>query len=139
MLVCAAQVNIFVTNRFVAVPEVLSSERMLVEQLGVSGFYHVIVRCMTVSCLSPVAPVPRQTVCSLPHALAPHLVALRVSLRSCLTARSSDGCMLFSQGDTGPCRGEYIEFSCSQIPMSCLWSTGPHACKRGLAHSMPAT
>ena len=39
------QVNIFVTNRFVAVPEVLGGERMLVEQLGVSGFYHVIVRC----------------------------------------------------------------------------------------------
>lgn len=41
------QVNIFVTNRFVAVPEVLGSERMLVEQLGVSGFYHVIVRCVS--------------------------------------------------------------------------------------------
>lgn len=39
------EVNIFVTNRFVPIPEVLESERLLVEQLGVSGFYHVIARC----------------------------------------------------------------------------------------------
>lgn len=39
------EVNIFVTNRFVPIPEVLDSERLLVEQLGVSGFYHVIARC----------------------------------------------------------------------------------------------
>ena len=38
----------FVTIRFVPIPEVLESERMLVEQLGVSGFYHVI--CRSVSC-----------------------------------------------------------------------------------------
>ena len=38
------EVNIFVTNRFVPIPEVLESERLLVEQLGVSGFYHVIAR-----------------------------------------------------------------------------------------------
>ena len=44
------------TNRFVAVPEVLGSERMLVEQLGVSGFYHVIVRCVA-------APGTLQTRC----------------------------------------------------------------------------
>lgn len=41
------EVNIFVTNRFVPIPEVLDSERLLVEQLGVSGFYHVIARCAT--------------------------------------------------------------------------------------------
>ena len=39
------EVNIFVTNRFVPIPEVLEAERLLVEQLGVSGFYHVIARC----------------------------------------------------------------------------------------------
>ena len=39
------EVNIFVTNRFVPIPEVMESERLLVEQLGVSGFYHVIARC----------------------------------------------------------------------------------------------
>jgi KUP system potassium uptake protein len=39
------EVNIFMTNRFVPVPEVAASERLLVEQLGVSGFYHVIARC----------------------------------------------------------------------------------------------
>lgn len=38
------EVNIFVTNRFVPIPEVMESERLLVEQLGVSGFYHVIAR-----------------------------------------------------------------------------------------------
>ena len=40
------EVNIFITNRFVPIPEVLPSERLLVEQLGVSGFYHVIARCV---------------------------------------------------------------------------------------------
>ena len=39
------EVNIFVTNRFVPIPEVMEQERLLVEQLGVSGFYHVIARC----------------------------------------------------------------------------------------------
>ena len=39
------EVNIFLTNRFVPIPEVDRSERLLVEQLGVSGFYHVIARC----------------------------------------------------------------------------------------------
>ncbi len=38
------EVNIFVTNRFVPIPEVLDSERILVEQLGVSGFYHIVAR-----------------------------------------------------------------------------------------------
>ncbi|CAK0787458.1 hypothetical protein CVIRNUC_010678 [Coccomyxa viridis] len=38
------EVNIFVTNRFVPIPEVMEAERLLVEQLGVSGFYHVIAR-----------------------------------------------------------------------------------------------
>lgn len=38
------EVNIFVTNRFVPIPEVLPSERILVEQLGVSGFYHIVAR-----------------------------------------------------------------------------------------------
>lgn len=47
------EVNIFVTNRFVAVPEVLASERLLVEQLGVSGFYHVIARYHGSASLSP--------------------------------------------------------------------------------------
>ena len=39
------EVNIFVTNRFVPIPEVMEGERLLVEQLGVSGFCHVIARC----------------------------------------------------------------------------------------------
>ncbi|KAK9819481.1 hypothetical protein WJX81_002292 [Elliptochloris bilobata] len=38
------EVNTFITNRFVPIPEVDQSERLLVEQLGVSGFYHVIAR-----------------------------------------------------------------------------------------------
>eukprot|EP00884_Botryococcus_braunii_P022819 jgi/Botrbrau1/9220/Bobra.0028s0016.1 len=38
------EVNIFLTNRFVPVPEVMPKERLLVEQLGVKGFYHVIAR-----------------------------------------------------------------------------------------------
>lgn len=38
------EVNIFVTNRFVPIPEVMDSERILVEQLGVSGFYHIVAR-----------------------------------------------------------------------------------------------
>ena len=45
------EVNIFITNRFVPIPEVEPSERLLVEQLGVSGFYHVIARFVRLSCL----------------------------------------------------------------------------------------
>ena len=45
------EVNIFITNRFVPIPEVEPSERLLVEQLGVSGFYHVIARYGCLSCL----------------------------------------------------------------------------------------
>ena len=45
------EVNIFITNRFVPIPEVEPSERLLVEQLGVSGFYHVIARFARLSCM----------------------------------------------------------------------------------------
>ncbi|KAK9866820.1 hypothetical protein WJX84_006444 [Apatococcus fuscideae] len=38
------QVNIFVTNRFCPCPRVLKHERLLIEQLGVRGFYHAICR-----------------------------------------------------------------------------------------------
>ena len=38
------EVNIFMTNRPVPVPEVIEKERLLVEQLGVTGFYHIIAR-----------------------------------------------------------------------------------------------
>lgn len=38
------EVVIFMTNRFVPVPEVLPTERFLIEQLGVGGFYHCIAR-----------------------------------------------------------------------------------------------
>ena len=38
------EVNIFITNRPVPVPEVIEKERLLVEQLGVTGFYHIIAR-----------------------------------------------------------------------------------------------
>ena len=38
------EVVIFMTNRFVPVPEVLPAERFLIEQLGVGGFYHCIAR-----------------------------------------------------------------------------------------------
>ncbi|KAK9823651.1 hypothetical protein WJX72_004427 [[Myrmecia] bisecta] len=38
------EVAIFLTNRFVPVPDVDNNERLLVEQLGVSGFYHCIAR-----------------------------------------------------------------------------------------------
>ena len=47
----------FVTIRFVPIPEVLESERMLVEQLGVSGFYHVICRSVSLLCGLPIHPV----------------------------------------------------------------------------------
>ena len=50
-----AQVNMFVTIRFVPIPEVLESERMLVEQLGVSGFYHVICRSVACAAAAPFA------------------------------------------------------------------------------------
>lgn len=53
------QVNIFLTNRFVPVPEVMPKERLLVEQLGVKGFYHVIARCLSpTSCPPPASPIP---------------------------------------------------------------------------------
>lgn len=38
------QVNIFVTNRFCPCPRVLKHERLLIEQLGIRGFYHCICR-----------------------------------------------------------------------------------------------
>jgi len=38
------EVNIVLTNRNVPIPEVLPRERLLVEQLEASGFYHVIAR-----------------------------------------------------------------------------------------------
>ena len=38
------EVNIFLTNRHLPIPEVLPSERLLVEQKGACGFYHVIAR-----------------------------------------------------------------------------------------------
>ncbi len=61
--------NIFVTIRFVPIPEVLEAERMLVEQLGVSGFYHVICRCPLLTVVFPtlhvVSPaISRRLACS---------------------------------------------------------------------------
>ena len=44
------QVNIFVTNRFCPCPRVLKHERLLIEQLGIRGFYHCI-------CRSPSTPI----------------------------------------------------------------------------------
>ena len=41
------EVNIFLTNRTVPIPEVLPRERLLVDNAGVSGFYHVIARSAT--------------------------------------------------------------------------------------------
>jgi K+ transporter len=41
---CLPQVNIFLTIRHVPIPEVQPIERLLVEQLGVKGFYHVVAR-----------------------------------------------------------------------------------------------
>lgn len=38
------EVNIFLTNRYVPIPEVLARERLLVDNAGASGFYHVIAR-----------------------------------------------------------------------------------------------
>ena len=38
------EVNIFLTNRFVPLPYVQNNERLLVEQLGMTGFYHIIAR-----------------------------------------------------------------------------------------------
>ena len=61
------EVNIFVTNRFVPIPEVMEAERLLVEQLGVSGFYHVIARC---GCMPHMMQRPA-TKCARPHAMAP--------------------------------------------------------------------
>ena len=37
-------VNIVLTIRFVPVPEVLDHERLLIKQLPIAGFYHVVVR-----------------------------------------------------------------------------------------------
>ena len=44
------EVNIFLTNRHLPIPEVLPGERLLVEQKGACGFYHVIARS-AVGCL----------------------------------------------------------------------------------------
>ena len=44
------EVNIFLTNRHLPIPEVLPSERLLVEQKGACGFYHVIARCARKGC-----------------------------------------------------------------------------------------
>ena len=41
------EVNIFLTNRTVPIPEVLPRERLLVDNAGASGFYHVIARPVT--------------------------------------------------------------------------------------------
>ena len=53
------EVNIFLTNRYVPIPEVLPHERLLVEQAGASGFYYVIARSALQrpvgSCLLPLA------------------------------------------------------------------------------------
>lgn len=58
------EVNIFLTNRYVPIPEVLPRERLLVEQAGASGFYYVIARSalkrpngsnIRPPCLSPLA------------------------------------------------------------------------------------
>ena len=38
------EVNIFLTNRYLPIPAVLPPERLLVEQKGACGFYHVIAR-----------------------------------------------------------------------------------------------
>ena len=58
------EVNIFVTNRFVPIPEVMESERLLVEQLGVSGFYHVIARYAQDPLIHiPTAPSILSTLC----------------------------------------------------------------------------
>ena len=38
------EVNILITDRAVPVPDVLHKERILVETLGLSGFYHCICR-----------------------------------------------------------------------------------------------
>lgn len=38
------EVNILITNRAVPVPDVLHKERILVETLGLPGFYHCICR-----------------------------------------------------------------------------------------------
>ncbi len=65
------EVNIFVTNRFVPIPEVMESERLLVEQLGVSGFYHVIARCTLAPRITFCMPCPHQ---DLSHGLATCLV-----------------------------------------------------------------
>jgi len=41
------EVNILITNRAVPVPDVLHQERILVETLGLPGFYHCICRYET--------------------------------------------------------------------------------------------
>ncbi len=41
------EVNILITNRAVPVPDVLHQERILVETLGLPGFYHCICRYKT--------------------------------------------------------------------------------------------
>lgn len=44
------EVNILITNRAVPVPDVLHKERILVETLGLPGFYHCI--CRLADCVS---------------------------------------------------------------------------------------
>ena len=53
------EVNIFLTNRYVPIPEVLARERLLVDNAGASGFYHVIARPAT----SPWKKLPTTCLC----------------------------------------------------------------------------
>ena len=51
------EVNILITNRAVPVPDVMHKERLLVETLGLPGFYHCICRSavwLLKTCMLPV-------------------------------------------------------------------------------------
>ena len=77
------EVNIFLTNRYVPIPEVLARERLLVDNAGASGFYHVIARpatspwkklpttCLCMACLLRGGKIACQTVpsCYLSHGI----------------------------------------------------------------------
>ena len=54
------EVNVFLTNRYLPIPAVLPSERLLVEQKGAAGFYHDIARSAAPARLPSRAPARRR-------------------------------------------------------------------------------
>lgn len=71
------QVNIFLTNRFVPLPDIAPGERLLARDAGVEGFFHVVARCAKRRGGARVRGRARAAACATPptravRATAPH-------------------------------------------------------------------